>query len=51
LSVTYELRTSDEEKTCPKCAEQIKAAALKRFPPDLNRRDSQRVRSERIWVH
>ena len=24
---------------------------LKRFPPDLNRRDSQRVRSERIWVH
>jgi Uncharacterised protein family UPF0547 len=28
LSVTYELRTSDEEKTCPKCAEQIKAAAL-----------------------
>ena len=25
--------------------------SLKRFPPDLNRRDSQRVRSERIWVH
>ena len=24
---------------------------LKRFPPDLNRRDSQRVRSERIWVY
>jgi len=24
---------------------------LKRFPPDLNRRDSQRVRNERIWVH
>ena len=27
------------------------AGALKRFPPDLNRRDSQRVRNERIWVH
>ena len=26
-------------------------AALKRFPPDLNRRDSQRVRNERILVH
>ena len=24
---------------------------LKRFPPDLNRRDSQRVRNERILVH
>ena len=24
---------------------------LKRFPSDLNRRDSQRVRNERIWVH
>ena len=33
LSVTYELRASPtnsakEEKTCPKCAEQVKAAAL-----------------------
>jgi hypothetical protein len=35
LTVTYELRsvssaraTSVEEKTCPKCAEQVKAAAL-----------------------
>jgi len=28
-----------------------KNASLKRFPPDLNRRDSQRVRNERIWVH
>lgn len=25
--------------------------ALKRFPPDLNRRDSQRVKDERIFVH
>jgi hypothetical protein len=24
---------------------------LKRFPPDLNRRDSQRVKDERIFVH
>lgn len=23
----------------------------KRFPPDLNRRDSQRVKDERIFVH
>ena len=27
------------------------ALALKRFPPDLNRRDSQRVKDERIFVH
>jgi hypothetical protein len=27
------------------------AGALKRFPPDLNRRDSQRVKDERIFVH
>ena len=26
-------------------------AGLKRFPPDLNRRDSQRVKDERIFVH
>ena len=26
-------------------------AALKRFPPDLNRRDSQRVKDEQIFVH
>jgi hypothetical protein len=24
---------------------------LKRFPPDLNRRDSQRVKDERFFVH
>jgi len=24
---------------------------LKRFPPDLTRRDSQRVKDERIFVH
>jgi len=28
-----------------------KSALLKRFPPDLNRRDSQRVKDERIFVH
>jgi hypothetical protein len=28
LTVTYELRTVSEEKTCPKCAERIKAAAI-----------------------
>ena len=27
------------------------AHELKRFPPDLNRRDSQRVKDERIFVH
>jgi hypothetical protein len=26
-------------------------STLKRFPPDLNRRDSQRVKDERIFVH
>ena len=26
-------------------------AELKRFPPDLNRRDCQRVKDERIFVH
>jgi nuclear transport factor 2 (NTF2) superfamily protein len=25
--------------------------SLKRFPPDLTRRDSQRVKDERIFVH
>ena len=29
----------------------IPGATLKRFPPDLNRRDSQRVKDERIFVH
>ena len=28
LRVTYERKTAIEEKTCPKCAERIKAAAL-----------------------
>ena len=28
LTVTYERRTLIEEKTCPRCAERIKAAAL-----------------------
>jgi hypothetical protein len=28
LTVTYEFRASDEEKTCPRCAEKIKAAAI-----------------------
>src|SRR5262245_23726508 len=28
LTVTYERRTAIEEKTCPRCAERIKAAAL-----------------------
>jgi Uncharacterised protein family UPF0547 len=28
LTVTYELRASSEEKTCPRCAEKIKAAAI-----------------------
>jgi hypothetical protein len=28
LTVTYERRTISEEKTCPQCAEQVKAAAL-----------------------
>ena len=27
LTVTYELRKTEEEKTCPKCAENVKAAA------------------------
>ena len=31
----------------PACA----PGQLKRFPPDLNRRDSQRVKDERIFVH
>jgi hypothetical protein len=26
-------------------------AQLKRFPADLNRRDSQRVKDERVFVH
>jgi len=34
-----------------KMAETERERNLKRFPPDLNRRDSQRVRNERIWVH
>ena len=29
----------------------VKMTLLKRFPPDLNRRDSQRVKDERIFVH
>jgi hypothetical protein len=29
----------------------FKSAALKRFPPDLNRRDSQEVKDERVFVH
>ncbi len=28
LSVNYELRIHSEEKTCPKCAEKVKAAAV-----------------------
>lgn len=31
--------------------EEDRASKLKRFPPDLNRRDSQRVKDERIFVH
>lgn len=30
---------------------QVASRELKRFPPDLNRRDSQRVKDERIFVH
>ena len=30
---------------------QTEKQLLKRVPPDLNRRDSQRVRDERIFVH
>jgi hypothetical protein len=28
LTVTYELRATTDEKSCPKCAEKIRAAAL-----------------------
>ena len=31
--------------------EAMHSPRLKRFPPDLNRRDSQRVKDERIFVH
>jgi hypothetical protein len=49
LTVTYELRVvADEEKTCPMCAERIKAAALvcrfcgHKFDPDLSLADAER---------
>ena len=38
-------------RVCAECCFHFVAMRLKRFPPDLNWRDSQRVKDERIFVY